>query len=167
MPYREILSGGLPKDGIPAIDEPQFVSVDEADAWLQPQEPVILVEVEGDACAYPIQILMWHEIVNDTIGRVPVVVTYCPLCNTGIAFERTFDGQVLDFGTTGRLRYSNLVMYDRQTQTWWQQASGEASRGIRRNWAATSSWTRMASCTWFTVVARLLTVRRWSGCSLF
>jgi len=128
VPYSEILSGGPPKDGIPAIDEPKFVSVDEADAWLRPQEPVILVQVGDDARAYPVQILMWHEIVNDTIGGVPVVVTYCPLCNTGIAFERT-QGQVLDFGTTGRLRYSNLVMYDRQTETWWQQATGEAIAG--------------------------------------
>jgi len=88
-----------------------------------------LVQVGDDARAYPIQIFMWHEIVNDTIGGVPVTVTYCPLCNTGVAFERTFDGQVLDFGTTGRLRYSNLIMYDRQTETWWQQATGEAIAG--------------------------------------
>jgi hypothetical protein len=75
------------------------------------------------------QILMWHEIVNDVVGEVPVTVTFCPLCNTAIAFERAFDGQVLDFGTTGRLRYSNLIMYDRQTETWWQQASGQAIAG--------------------------------------
>jgi thiol-disulfide isomerase/thioredoxin len=129
VPYGEILSGGPPKDGIPAIDSPKFVSVEEADEWLEPQEPVILVEVSGVAKAYPIQILMWHEIVNDVIGHTPVTVTFCPLCNTGIAFERTFDGQVLDFGTTGRLRLSNLIMYDRQTETWWQQASGEAIAG--------------------------------------
>jgi hypothetical protein len=92
VPYSDILSGGPPKDGIPAIDRPKSVSVEEADAWLAPQEPVILVQVEGDARAYPVQILMWHEIVNDTIGGVPVTVTFCPLCNTGIAFERTFDG---------------------------------------------------------------------------
>ncbi|NIN68937.1 MAG: DUF3179 domain-containing protein, partial [Anaerolineae bacterium] len=128
-PYSEILSGGPPKDGIPAIDAPKFISVEEADEWLQPQEPVVLVQVGDDARAYPIQILMWHEIVNDTIGEVPVAVTYCPLCNTGVAFERTFDGQVLDFGTTGRLRYSNLIMYDRQTETWWQQATGEGIVG--------------------------------------
>ena len=72
---------------------------------------------------------MWHEIVNDTISGVPVTVTFCPLCNTGIAFEHTFDGQVLDFGTTGRLRFSNLIMYDRQTETWWQQATGEGIAG--------------------------------------
>jgi thiol-disulfide isomerase/thioredoxin len=108
VPYSEILSGGPPKDGIPAIDEPQFVSVEEADGWLEPQEPVVLVQVGDDARAYPIQIFMWHEIVN---------------------FERTFDGQVLDFGTTGRLRFSNLIMYDRQTETWWQQATGEGIAG--------------------------------------
>lgn len=129
VPYSEILSGGPPKDAIPAIDSPKFVGVEEANEWLEPQEPVILVEVEGEARAYPIQILTWHEIVNDTLAGVPVAVTYCPLCNTGIAFERTLDGQVLDFGTTGRLRYSNLVMYDRQTESWWQQATGEAIVG--------------------------------------
>lgn len=129
VPYREILSGGPPKDGIPAIDEPQFVSVEEADAWLQPQEPVILIQIGDGSRAYPIQILMWHEIVNDTVGGVPVTVTFCPLCNTGVAFERAFQGQVLDFGTTGRLRYSNLIMYDRQTETWWQQATGEGIAG--------------------------------------
>ena len=129
VPYDEILSGGPPKDGIPAIDAPKFVSVEEADEWLSPQEPVILVEIGDLAKAYPIQILMWHEIVNDVIGDVPVTVTFCPLCNTGIAFERRFDGQVLDFGTTGRLRFSNLIMYDRQTETWWQQATGEGIVG--------------------------------------
>jgi thiol-disulfide isomerase/thioredoxin len=129
VPYSEVLSGGPPKDAIPAIDSPKFVSVEEADEWLEDQEPVILVEVGEEARAYPIQILMWHEIVNDTFGEVPVAVTFCPLCNTGVAFERTLDGQVLDFGTTGRLRYSNLIMYDRQTETWWQQATGEAIAG--------------------------------------
>jgi len=129
VPYSEILSGGPPKDGIPAIDEPEFVSVAEADDWLGPKEPVILVVMDDVARAYPVQILMWHEIVNDEVGEVPVTVTYCPLCNTGVAFERTFNGQVLDFGTTGRLRFSNLVMYDRQTETWWQQATGEAIVG--------------------------------------
>jgi hypothetical protein len=127
--YAEIISGGPPKDGIPAIDEPVFVDVDEANSWLNPVEPVILVEVGDEARAYPLQILIWHEIVNDTLGGLHLAVTFCPLCNTAIAFERTFDGQVLDFGTTGRLRYSNLIMYDRQTETWWQQANGEAIAG--------------------------------------
>ncbi len=130
VPYSEILSGGPPKDGIPAIDDPKFVTVEEADAWLKPVEPVIFLQIGDDARAYPIQIFMWHEIVNDTVGDVPVVITFCPLCNTAIAFERTAaGGQVFDFGTTGRLRYSNLIMYDRQTETWWQQATGEAIVG--------------------------------------
>jgi hypothetical protein len=127
--FDEILSGGPPKDGIPAIDSPSFVTVDEAAAWLQDVEPVILVELDGHARAYPLQVLTWHEIVNDVIGDIPVLVTFCPLCNTAIAFERTLDGTVYDFGTTGRLRYSNLIMYDRQTETWWQQATGEAIVG--------------------------------------
>jgi len=129
VPYREILSGGPPRDGIPAIDHPRFVTVLEANSWLRPQEPVILVELAGEAKAYPLQILVWHEIVNDVVGGVPVVVTWCPLCNTGIVFRREVDGQVLDFGTTGRLRFSNLIMYDRQTESWWQQATGEAIVG--------------------------------------
>ncbi|MGH2628292.1 MAG: DUF3179 domain-containing protein [Anaerolineales bacterium] len=127
--YAEILSGGPPKDGIPAIDHPRFITAAEADEWLEPAEPVIFLESGGDARAYPLQIFMWHEIVNDVVGGVPVLVTFCPLCNTAIAFERTVQGQVLDFGTTGRLRFSNLIMYDRQTETWWQQASGEAIAG--------------------------------------
>jgi Protein of unknown function (DUF3179) len=129
VPYSEILSGGPPKDGIPALQDPQFVSVSEADAWLKPAEPVILVQVGEDARAYPIQVLIWHEIVNDTVGEEPLVVTFCPLCNTAIAFKRVFHGQILDFGTTGRLRYSNLIMYDRQTESWWQQATGDAIAG--------------------------------------
>lgn len=129
VPYSEILSGGPPKDGIPAIDHPQFVSVAEADEWLEDVEPIIYFQLGDDARAYPIQIVMWHEIVNDTVDDVPVVITFCPLCNTAIAFERTVNGEVLDFGTTGRLRYSNLIMYDRTTETWWQQATGEAIAG--------------------------------------
>ncbi len=125
----EVISGGPPKDGIPAVDDPNFVSVADADAWLAPQEAVVLLELNGQARAYPLQILTWHEIVNDEIGGTPVAVTYCPLCNTAIAFEAEVDGQHLDFGTTGRLRYSNLIMYDRQTETWWQQATGEAITG--------------------------------------
>lgn len=129
VPYSEILSGGPPKDGIPALNNPQTVSVSAADEWLEPVEPVVLVRVEDEARAYPIQILMWHEIVNDSLGDKPLMVSFCPLCNTAIAFEREFDGQVLDFGTTGRLRYSNLIMYDRQSESWWQQATGEAIAG--------------------------------------
>lgn len=129
VPYSEILSGGPPKDGIPSIDEPKFITVTEANEWLKDREPVVFVQVGDDARAYPIQILMWHEIVNDTVGGEPLLISFCPLCNTAIAFKRTFNDQVFDFGATGRLRYSNLIMYDRQTETWWQQATGDAIAG--------------------------------------
>ncbi len=124
----EIRSGGPPKDGIPAIDDPQFVPVAEA-TDLTPTEPVIALSLRGDARAYPLRILTWHEIVNDTVGAIPVAVTYCPLCNAAIAFERQANGRLLDFGTTGKLRHSDLVMYDRQTESWWQQYTGTAIVG--------------------------------------
>lgn len=126
--WREIRSGGPPKDGIPAIDKPIFAAVTEVQD-LQPQDPVVGLEVNGDARAYPLRVLIWHEIANDMIGGVPVSVTYCPLCNSAIAFDRRVKGKVLDFGTTGKLRNSDLVMYDRQTQSWWQQFTGEAIVG--------------------------------------
>ena len=128
VPFDEFMSGGPPKDGIPAIDEPRFVSVEEA-GFLEPREPVIALDVGGDARAYPIQILIWHEIANDVVAGVPVAVTFCPLCNTAIVFDRRLDGRTLDFGTTGNLRNSDLVMYDRQTESWWQQFGGEALVG--------------------------------------
>ena len=124
----DILSGGPPKDGIPAIDDPRTVSVADHDG-LPGVEPVISVAVDGEARAYPLRILVWHEIVNDDINGVPLSVTYCPLCNTGIVFKREVDGTVLDFGVTGKLRHSDLVMYDRQTESWWQQFTGRAIVG--------------------------------------
>lgn len=125
----EIISGGPPPDGILPIDEPCFDTVPAADAWLQDQSPVLVVEVGDDRRAYPLAILTQHEIVNDVVGGEPLVVTYCPLCNSAIALERTVDGRVLDFGTSGRLYRSNLVMYDRQTRTLWTQFSGRAVVG--------------------------------------
>ncbi|MFQ5799057.1 MAG: DUF3179 domain-containing (seleno)protein, partial [Bacteroidota bacterium] len=129
----EIMSGGPPKDGIPPIDKPLFVSFDEADSWLAAVEPVIGLDIDGEARAYPLQILTWHEIVNDIIADTPVSVTFCPLCNAAIAFDRRVEHEgkmlVLDFGTTGKLRKSDLVMYDRQTESWWQQFTGEAIVG--------------------------------------
>lgn len=124
----EILSGGPPKDGIPSIDDPKFTPVAEADN-LAPTEPVIGLAVNGDARAYPLRILTWHEIVNDTVGGVPVAVTYCPLCNAAIVFDRRLNGEAVAFGTTGKLRHSDLVMYDRKTESWWQQFLGEAIVG--------------------------------------
>lgn len=125
----EIRSGGPPKDGIPAIDRPKFETTPDAEKWLKPAEPVVYLERNGDARAYPLQILIWHEIVNDTVGGVPATVTFCPLCNTSITFDRRLEGMVYDFGTTGKLHKSALVMYDRQTESWWWQVSGQAIVG--------------------------------------
>lgn len=132
--YADVISGGPSKDGIPAIDAPRFEPVTAASGWLEPQEGVLVVDRNDEVHVYPLQILMWHEIVNDVVGGEPVAVTYCPLCNTGIAFSRLHYGAVLDFGTTGRLRFSNLIMYDRQTESWFQQGSGDAVAGF---WAGT------------------------------
>lgn len=129
VPLGEIRSGGPPKDGIPPIDRPKFESVTAGDRWLKPLEPVVLFEQSGDARAYPLQILIWHEIVNDAAGGIPITVTFCPLCNTSITYDRRFEGKIYDFGTTGKLYRSALVMYDRQTESWWWQVSGEAIVG--------------------------------------
>jgi len=125
----EIISGGPPPDGIPPIDEPKFQRLDEV-GWLDDREPVISVDIDDDARAYPLQIMTWHEIVNDEIGGVPVSVTFCPLCNTAYAFVRPeVDGEVTTFGTSGKLYNSNLVMYDRATDSYWPQAWGRAVMG--------------------------------------
>ena len=129
VPYREISSGGVGRDGIPPIDDPTFVSIADAREWLTDTEPVIALELNGEAKAYPLQILLWHEIVNDELGGLPVTVTYCPLCNSAVVFDRTLDGTVYDFGVSGNLRNSDLVMWDRQTQSWWQQLTGEGIAG--------------------------------------
>ena len=122
--WGEIMSGGPPKDGIPALDDPQFISVAD-EARIEEREAVITVEIDGETPrAYPIRYLTWHEIVNDEIGGVPVAVTFCPLCNSGITFDRRVEGRVLSFGVSGKLRNSDMVMYDRQTESWWQQAIG-------------------------------------------
>ncbi len=131
--WDEIFSGGPPKDGIPAVDLPQYESIEVAAQWLEERDPVIVFEHNGEVRAYPQAILIWHEIVNDEVGGLPVSITFCPLCNASIAFDRrlTVDGEefLFDFGTTGRLRNSDLIMYDRQTESWWQQFSGEGIVG--------------------------------------
>src|SRR5712692_1733909 len=128
VPLSQFQSGGPGKDGIPALDHPRFAPASSID-WLAFREPVIELAVGRDVRAYPLQILIWHEIVNDRVGGVPVAVTFCPLCNTAIAFDRRVRRHTLSFGTTGNLRNSDLVMYDRQTQSWWQQFGGEALVG--------------------------------------
>lgn len=125
--WSEILSGGPPKDGIPAINDPTFLDVQNENR-IGDREPVITVEIDGARPrAYPVRYLTWHEIVNDRVGGVPVAVTFCPLCNSGITFDRRVRGQELTFGVSGKLRNSDMVMYDCETQSWWQQAVG---RGI-------------------------------------
>lgn len=128
-----ILSGGPPKDGIPSIDKPAFSTASEVQAWLGKDEPVVAYVDADDARAYPLQILIYHEIVNDIVNDKPVTVTFCPLCNASIVFDRTVDGEILDFGTTGRLRNSDLIMYDRQSETWWQQFTGRGIIGKYNN----------------------------------
>ena len=123
----EFISGGPPKDGIRSLEQPKHEPVGEAD--LIDREPVIAVEVNGDARAYPLGILTRHEIANDVIGGVPVAITFCPLCNSAIVFNRELDGVVYEFGVSGFLRNSDLVMHDRQTESWWQQFTGEAIVG--------------------------------------
>ncbi|MBI4884638.1 MAG: DUF3179 domain-containing protein [Actinobacteria bacterium] len=129
VPVAEIRSGGPPPDGIPPIDLPKFVPAADVD-FLAENEPVMAVEIDGDARAYPVQILTWHEIVNDTVGGVPVAVTYCPLCNSAVAYDRRVEGRVMRFGTSGLLWNSALVMYDRQTETLWSHFTGEAIVGL-------------------------------------
>ncbi len=129
VPLSEIISGGPPKDGIPSIDDPVFVPVSQTDRFAD-REPVIEILIEGiEPRAYPLSVLIWHEIVNDEVSGRPLAVTYCPLCNSAVVFDREIDGQVVEFGTTGMLRNSDLVMYDRPTESWWQQFTGEAIVG--------------------------------------
>lgn len=126
VPLGEFQSGGPGKDGIPAIDDPSFTPVPQT-SFLVQREPVIELVVGGEARAYPLQILVWHEIVNDEVAGTPVVVTFCPLCNTALAFDRRIGGRTLTFAVTGNLRHSDLVMYDRESESWWQQFGG---RGV-------------------------------------
>jgi hypothetical protein len=125
----EIISGGPPPDGIPPIDNPQFVSIEEADEWLGTNEAIIYLEINDEVHGYPVQILIWHEIVNDTVGGVPVAVTYCPLCNSAVSYRREVGGEVTTFGTSGRLFASALVMYDRFTESLWTHFDGRAVVG--------------------------------------
>lgn len=125
----EIVSGGPPPDGIPPIDAPLFEHADAVD-WLTAEEPVLTITIENEARAYPIQIMTWHEIVNDTIGTIPVTISYCPLCNSAVAYDRRLGHRILDFGTSGMLYNSSLVMYDRQTESLWTHFNGEAVVGF-------------------------------------
>ncbi len=125
----KIVGGGPPKDGIPSIDNPKFTTVEEADEWIQDNELVLAMIYNNTKRVYPLQIMVWHEIVNDNIGEDPILITYCPLCGSGIAYERLIDGEEVEFGTSGKLYNSNLVMYDRKTNSYWTQIDGLAVVG--------------------------------------
>lgn len=125
----DLRPGGPPPDGIPAVDDPRFHTVEDVD-FLEDREPVFVLQIGQDVRAYPVQILTWHEIVNDTVAGVPVAVTYCPLCNSAFAYDRRLDGRVLDFGVSGALWNSSLVMYDRQTRSLWGHFTGEGVLGV-------------------------------------
>ena len=130
VPLDQIVSGGPPRDGIPSIDTPKFVSAEEATSnFLQESDLVIGLEINGDVRAYPLKILVWHEIVNDNVGGSSVAVTYCPLCFTSQVFNRTIGGQVIQFGTSGKLYNSNLVLYDRTSESLWSQAMAKGIVG--------------------------------------
>lgn len=119
----------IQRDQIPAIDNPEMIPVGE-EAGIGGREPVMTVEFDGETPrAYPIRYLMFHEIANDVVGGVPIAVTYCPLCNSGVVFDRRVGDRVLSFGVSGKLRKSDMIMYDRQTSSWWQQAIGEGIVG--------------------------------------
>ncbi|MCH8914677.1 MAG: DUF3179 domain-containing protein [Thaumarchaeota archaeon] len=128
IPLDKIKGGGPPKDGIPSIDNPVFTNVQDSQ-FMSDFDTVIGLEINGEVKAYPIFILVWHEIINDNVGGTPVAVTYCPLCYTNQVFERVIDGQVVEFGTSGKLYNSNLLMYDRLTESYWSQALGMAVKG--------------------------------------
>tara|TARA_R110002110_G_scaffold85816_6_gene223981 strand:+ start:20576 stop:21577 length:1002 start_codon:yes stop_codon:yes gene_type:complete len=129
VPLENIFSGGVPKDGIPPIYNPRFASIEEVDSLYVGTEPMITISINGEARAYALGVLMTHEIVNDVLGGMPIAVTWCPLCNSAFVFDRTIDGKVHEFGVSGKLYNSNLVMWDRQTESWWLQFTGQAIVG--------------------------------------
>ena len=130
LPREQIHHGGPPKDGIPAISDPKMIAAAEA-AYLEPSDRVLGVELGGETRAYPIPVLNWHEIVNDDIGGQRVAVTFCPLCGTGVAFEASVDGEETDFGVSGLLYNSDVLLYDRATESLWSQILGKAISGER------------------------------------
>ena len=128
IPKSQILRGGPPRDGIPAIDNPKFLPVSAVD-YLRDGDAVVGFVEQGEARAYPLRILVQHEIVNDTVGGRPIAVTYCPLCGTCMVFDRRYAGKELTFGVSGLLHNSDVLMYDRQTESLWSQLKMEAVSG--------------------------------------
>ncbi|MCP4878763.1 MAG: DUF3179 domain-containing protein [Gammaproteobacteria bacterium] len=130
LPREQILHGGPPRDGIPALSDPKLVAAAAAN-YLQPTDRVIGVTLKGRSRAYPIGILNWHEIVNDEIEGQRFAVTYCPLCGTAVAFDATIDGRPTDFGVSGLLYNSDVLLYDRDTESLWSQILSQSVSGER------------------------------------
>jgi len=128
IPESEIQHGGPPRDGIPAISNPKHIPSSEA-GWLESDDRVIGIEIDGQRRAYPIRILDHHEIVNDRIGDQAFAITYCPLCGTGVAFDAMVAGEVREFGVSGLLYNSDVLLYDRQTESLWSQIQSKAVSG--------------------------------------
>lgn len=128
IPANQIFSGGPEKDGIPAIDNPKFVKI-RAAGFMKDGDRVLGITINGESKAYPIKILNWHEIVNDSIADVSFAITYCPLCGTGIAFDSNISGQILNFGVSGLLYNSDVLLYDRETDSLWSQLLSKAVTG--------------------------------------
>lgn len=129
IPREEIRGGGPPVDGIPALVRPRRANIEEASRALEPGDAVLGLEIGSEAVAYPIRLLNWHELINDEVGGVPVAVTYCPLCRSGIVFDCRDGDKVREFGVSGLLYNSDLVMYDRGTRSLWSQIMAEAISG--------------------------------------
>ncbi len=130
IPMEQIFNGGVPRDGIPSIDAPVFSASDEWDTFDYRDDGLVIgVEVDGIRRAYPFQVIVWHELVNDTFNGKPILVSYCPLCGTAIAFEREINGSAVEFGVSGRLYNSDLLMYDRASESLWSQITGTAVVG--------------------------------------
>jgi len=145
VPVEEILQGGPPRDGIPAIDRPKFVTAAEA-RFLAADARVLGVFRHGIAKAYPIAILNWHEVVNDRFGPDPIAVTYCPLCGTGMAFLAQANGQPLQFGVSGLLYNSDVLLYDRQSSSLWSQIASKAVTGTMKGHTLTD--VALSNTTW-------------------
>ncbi len=129
VPLDEIVGGGPGKDGIPSIDNPKFISINRANEFLNNKDPGIMIDLDDAQRFYPFQILVWHEIVNDNINGKQILISYCPLCFSGIVFDPVVKGERVEFGTSGKLWNSNLVMYDRKTDSLWSQILGESILG--------------------------------------
>lgn len=145
IPINEIHSGGPPKDGIPSINQPKFIAAEKAD-YLNASDSVLGLTIGGESRAYPLRILVWHEIVNDTIDGQAVIITYCPLCGTAMAFSRQYGEKPLSFGVSGLLYNSDVLMFDRETESLWSQLKMQAVSGQFKGQAM--DWLPSTLTTW-------------------